>query len=145
MSIDNEHVQDHSCPGAIFLIDKSYLGKVGYPVLYNGPDNLPLEVVPGQQKNSCEIYKCQTAPRQRWPRVSSSPFGNVIFVPTIKLSIRSTLGRFIFVPSIPWMSYLRADNSIIHHLVSLFSWRPFNCQSTHPIWAICFYSVNLLA
>ena len=59
LSINNEHMQDHSCPGAIFLMDKSYLGKVGYPVLYNGPCNPPLEVAPGQQKTHVNSYKSQ--------------------------------------------------------------------------------------
>ena len=38
--INNEHAQDYSCPGATFAfcrhLEKSYLGKAGYPVLYNG-------------------------------------------------------------------------------------------------------------
>ena len=58
MSINNEHAQDHSCPGQFFS-GQGYLGKVGYPVLYNGPGNPPLEVAPGQQKTHVNSYKGQ--------------------------------------------------------------------------------------
>ena len=40
-------------------MDKSYFGKVGYAVLYNGPGNPPLEVAPGQQKTHVNSYKGQ--------------------------------------------------------------------------------------
>ena len=33
---------------------------------------------------------------------------------------RPSLGRFIFVRSIPWTSYFRTDRSILHHLASYF-------------------------
>ena len=36
LNINNEHVQDYSCPRATFHKEKSYLGKAGYLVLYNG-------------------------------------------------------------------------------------------------------------
>ena len=39
-------------------MEKSYLGKAGYPVLYNG--NLPLEVAAGQRKTHVNSYRRQT-------------------------------------------------------------------------------------
>ena len=38
-NINNENVQDYSCPGELLSsvqMEKSYLGKAGYPLLYNG-------------------------------------------------------------------------------------------------------------
>ena len=49
--------------------EKSYLGKAGYPVLYNGvtrcctTGNLPLEVAPGQRKTHVNSYRRQTVHR----------------------------------------------------------------------------------
>ena len=39
LNINNEHAQDYSCPGQLLRsvhMEKSYLGKAGYLVLYNG-------------------------------------------------------------------------------------------------------------
>ena len=39
LNINNEHAQDYSCPGQLLRsvhMEKSYLGKADYPVLYNG-------------------------------------------------------------------------------------------------------------
>ena len=44
---------------------------------------------------------------------NSLSFSEVLFVPTIYLSIRPSFWRVIFVPSIPWASYFRADHSIV--------------------------------
>ena len=55
LSIDNEHAQDYSCPGATFAFcshEKSYFGKAGYPVLYNGKP--ASQSCPRATKNSCE-------------------------------------------------------------------------------------------
>ena len=49
-----------SCPGAIlrsFHTEKSYLGKVGYPVLYNDV------TAPGQRKTHVKSYRRQTVYR----------------------------------------------------------------------------------
>ena len=38
-NINNEHAHDYSCPGKLLRsvhMEKSYLDKAGYPVLYNG-------------------------------------------------------------------------------------------------------------
>ena len=43
-NINNEHAQDYSCPGQLLRsvhMEKSYHGKAGYPVLYNGVSELP--------------------------------------------------------------------------------------------------------
>ena len=39
LNINNEHAQDYSCPGQLLRsvhMEKSYLSKAGYLVLYNG-------------------------------------------------------------------------------------------------------------
>ena len=39
LNINNEYAQDYSCPGQLLRsvhMEKNYLGKAGYPVLYNG-------------------------------------------------------------------------------------------------------------
>ena len=42
-------------------IEKSYLGKAGYPVL----NNPPLEVAPGQRKTHVNSYRRQTVPEAK--------------------------------------------------------------------------------
>ena len=46
--------------------------------------------------------------------------GRVFFVPTIQLSYLSIPWRVIFVSSIPWESYFRADHLILRPLASYF-------------------------
>ena len=128
LSINNEHVQDHSCPGAFFLMDKSYLGKVGYPVLYNRPGISPLQVAPGQQISREQLQGSRQS-----------------FVPTIKLSIRPSLGRFIFVPSIPWTNYFHADHSILHHLESYFLGNHLTVNPSIPLERFVFVPSITLA
>ena len=39
LNINNEHAQDYSCPGQLLRsvnMEKSYLGKAGYPLYNNG-------------------------------------------------------------------------------------------------------------
>ena len=56
-------------------MEKSYHGKAGYPVLYNGYP--PLEVAPGQQKTHVNSYRRQTMHRGKVdPGVSELPRGN---------------------------------------------------------------------
>ena len=56
-------------------MEKSYLGKAGYLVLYKG--NLPLEVAPGQCKTNVNNYRRQTVHRGKVdPGVSELPRGN---------------------------------------------------------------------
>ena len=56
-------------------MEKSYLGKAGYPVLYKG--NPPLEVAPGQRKAHVNSYRRQTVQRGKVdPGVSELPRGN---------------------------------------------------------------------
>ena len=53
-------------------MEKSYLNKAGYPVLYDG--NPPLEVAPGQRKTHVNSYRHQTVHRDKVdPRVSELP------------------------------------------------------------------------
>ena len=56
-------------------MEKSYLGKAGYPVLDNGYP--PLEVAPGQRKTHVNSYRRQTVHRGKVdPGVSELPRGN---------------------------------------------------------------------
>ena len=55
----NEHAQDYSCPGAPLRsvhMEKSYLGKASYLVMYNG-GNPPLEVALGQGEIHVNSYR----------------------------------------------------------------------------------------
>ena len=52
-------------------------------------------------------------------------------MPTIQLSIRPSLWRVIFVSSIPWASYFRANHLILHPLMSFFLCRPYNSPWVH--------------
>ena len=54
-------------------MEKGYLGKAGYPVLYNPP----LEVAPGQRKTHVNSYRRQTVHRGKVdPGVSELLWGN---------------------------------------------------------------------
>ena len=56
-------------------MEKSYLGKAGYPVLYNG--NQPLEVAPGQRKTHVNSNRLHTVDRGKVdPGVSELHGGN---------------------------------------------------------------------
>ena len=75
---NNEHAQDYSCLGATLRsvhMEKSYLGKAGYLVLYNGYP--PREVAPGQGEIHVNSYRIQTMHRGKVdPGVSELPRGN---------------------------------------------------------------------
>ena len=119
LSINNEHAQDHSCPGEILLMHKSYL--VGYPVLYNGPDNLPLKVVPGQQKLMCEQLQASDCTEAKLtPGSVAVPLAKLFLCqPLNSLSVHPLGDLFLCHPSFGWVIFC-ADNSILHHLASYF-------------------------
>ena len=58
-------------------MNKSYLGKAGYPVQYCTMGNPPLEVAPGQRETHVNSYRRQTVHRGKVdPWVSELPRGN---------------------------------------------------------------------
>ena len=74
ISINNEHVQDYSCPGVTFAFCSN-----GEKLPQQGglPGNPPLEVTPGQRKTYVNSYRCQTMHRGKVdPEVSELPRGN---------------------------------------------------------------------